>query len=337
MFGRLVAILGTFAVIVFAGWLMLRRGDIPYDQLAAIYADADSRYLTLGDDMRVHFRDVGPRDAPVIVLVHGFSASLHTWEAWVDDLKRDYRVVSLDLPGHGLSRCIDNDFIGPAQFVDVIERLATALKIKRFTIAGSSMGGGAAWNYALAHPERVEGLVLVAASGWRAQTKDDGETPFAFRVLQFGPARQVIKDLDLTMLARSGLEDSFYDPTFVTDEMVDRYAALARAPCHREALLNLMAGQSGRNEARPDLMAQISAPTLVMHGDADRIVPPSGSRRFAETIPGAELRLYENVGHLPQEEIAARSLADFRAFLATRVHGAAAPIAAPGLTHANPG
>src|SRR3990167_2970127 len=124
MFRRFLAVTVTLGIILFAGWMTLRRSDIPYEQLEAIYANADSRYLVFGDEMRVHFRDVGPRDAKTIILVHGFSASLHTWEPWVNNLKRDYRVITIDLPGHGLSRCIDNDAIGPAQFVETINRVA---------------------------------------------------------------------------------------------------------------------------------------------------------------------------------------------------------------------
>ena len=104
MFRRLLAVLVTLGIILFAGWMTLKRDDIPYEQLEAVYANADSRYLAFDDGMRVHFRDVGPRDAPAIVLVHGFSASLHTWEPWVARLGDEYRVISVDLPGHGLTR-----------------------------------------------------------------------------------------------------------------------------------------------------------------------------------------------------------------------------------------
>lgn len=321
MFTRFLAVLITLGVILFAGWMTLRRDDISYDRLEKIYASADSRYLALGEDVRIHFRDLGPRDAPVIVLVHGFSASLHTWEPWVTDLRRDHRVISLDLPGHGLSRCIDNDEIGMAQFVDVIDRLTRALKVERFTLIGNSMGGAAAWNYALSHPDRLDALVLVDASGW-PQTGEDGKgRPLVFRLLDIPLARAAMKDLDLSSLIRSGLQDSFADPAFVTDEMVDRYASLARAPCHREALLSLSAGRDSRSPATAERLSAIAAPTLVMHGAEDNLIPASHGERFAAAIPGAELKLYPDVGHLPQEEIAAQSVADLRAFLNARVRG----------------
>lgn len=321
MFRRLLAVLVTLGVILGAGWLTLRRDDIPYEHLEAIYANTDSRYLAFGDDMRIHFRDVGPRDGHVIVLVHGFSASLQTWEPWVENLKHDYRVISVDLPGHGLSRCIDNDTIGTQQFIDTINRVADTLKIDRFTLAGNSMGGGAAWAYALAHPDRLEGLVLVDAAGWPRDEEESGSRPFIFRLLDIGLARQLMRDLDMTPLIRDGLKDSFGNPSFVTEEMVERYASLARAPCHREALLQLSAGRGDRTEATEELLKAITAPTLVMHGENDNLIPAAHGERFAAAIPGAELKLYPGIGHLPQEEIAEESAGDLRAFLGRRVHG----------------
>ena len=319
MFSRFLAVIVTLGVILFAGWWSLKRDDIPYEQLEMIYASSDSRFLALDEEKRIHFRDVGPREAPTIVLVHGFSASLHTWEPWVADLKRDYRVISLDLPGHGLSRCVDNDEIGMEQFTDIIDQVTRALKVERFTLAGNSMGGGAAWNYALAHPERLEGLVLVDAAGWPRAAEESDDRPFIFRLLEIGIARELVKDLDMSSLIRPGLEDSFADPAFVTDEMVDRYASLSRAPCHREALLTLSAGRGTRTEASPEKLSAITIPTLVMHGELDNVIPASHGEQFAAAIPGAELKLYPDVGHLPQEEIAAQSVADLRDFLARRV------------------
>lgn len=321
MFRRLLAVFVTLGIILFAGWMTLRRGDIPYEQLEAVYANADSRYLAFGGDMRVHFRDVGPRDGHVIFLIHGFSASLQTWEPWAQNLKQDYRVISIDLPGHGLSRCMDNAAIGPDQFVETINRVANGLDIEHFTLAGNSMGGGAAWAYALAHPDRLDALVLIDSGGWpREETKDDSR-PLVFKLLEYDLARRVMKDLDLSSLIRGGLEKSFSDPSFVTDEMVERYATLARAPCHRDAILSLSSGRGTRTEATPELLSAITVPTLVMHGEQDNVIPVEHGKAFAAAIPGAQLMLYPGVGHLPQEEIAELSAGDLRAFLTSSVYG----------------
>lgn len=321
MLRRLLAVLVTLGIILFAGWMTLKRDDIPYEQLEAVYANADSRYLAFGDGMRVHFRDVGPRDARTLVLVHGFSASLHTWEPWVSNLERDYRVITLDLPGHGLSRCIDNEAIGTSQFIDTINRVTDALDVGRFTLAGNSMGGAAAWNYALAHPERLDGLILIAAAGWPRTPGAEEERPIIFRLLDIDLARRLMMDLDMSSLIRGGLEDSFGDPSFATDEMVERYASLSRAPCHREAMLQLVSGRGERREATPELLAGITPPTLVMHGEVDKVIPAAHAEQFAAAIPGAELTVYPGIGHLPQEEITERSASDLRSFLSRRVYG----------------
>lgn len=297
----------------------MRRPDIPFDTLEAAYANAESRLAVAGENRRIHYRDQGPEDAPVLVLVHGFSASLHTWTPWARRLSDDYRIVSLDLPGHGLTRGFDPETVGIDVFVESIDTVADELDLEQFTLIGSSMGGNTAWSYALQRPERLEGLVLVAASGWPRSDEEMKSRPFVFRLLENRLGRAIVKDLDMSSMIRSGLEDSFADPSLVTDAMVERYSALSRAPGHREALLRLVS-LSDRNLATPEKMQALDLPVLVMQGDKDNLVPPRHGKAFAEAIPGAKLLWYENVGHLPQEEIASRSAADLRDFLESRVY-----------------
>lgn len=314
MIGRVLVIVMTISVILAAGWFTMRRPDISYATLESVYGNADSRFLKSTETGQIHFRDVGPRDAPVIVLVHGYSASLHTWESWVSNLRRDYRVISLDLPGHGLSGCSEFEDIGIAQFTTAIDHLADTLGVDKFTLVGSSMGGHAAWAYALAHPEKLDALVLVDAAGWLDEPGENANEPLIFKLLRNPLARTLIRDLDMKSLIRSGLEKSFVDATLVTDEMVDRYAALARAPCHRDALLNL-ASTIPDVLASDELLAGITAPTLIMHGDGDNLVPLAHGRKFAAAIPGSVLKIYPDTGHIPQEEVPAESVQDLRAFL----------------------
>ncbi|MEZ5946137.1 MAG: alpha/beta hydrolase [Hyphomonas sp.] len=319
MLRRILFLLLALAAALTAGWYALQRDDIGYDRLELVYGKPDSRIATLENGLRVHYRDTGPRKAPVIVLVHGFSASLHTWDAWVSDLKRDYRVIALDLPGHGLSTCGDASEIGVDQFVATVDALTTKLGVDRFVLAGNSMGGRTAWSYALAHPQRLDGLVLVDASGWPPEEADKKSEPVVFRLLANPLARRLMKNLDSTMLVRSGLKDSFSDDAFVTEEMVNRYVALGRAPCHRDAIMTLSAARGKDAPATAAGLAAISVPTLILHGEEDNLVPVSAGRKFEAAITGSELVVYPATGHLPQEEVAARSVADLRDFLARRV------------------
>jgi len=315
MFRRFLVVILTFAAILTAGWYALQRSDIGYDRLEIVYAGSDSRILPLDNGLRVHYRDVGPRKAPVIVLVHGFSSSLHTWEPWGANLKRDYRVISLDLPGHGLTNCLEGGTIGTDQFVDTVDRVTRALGVDHFTLAGNSMGGGVAWNYALAHPDRLDALVLVDASGWPESAEEADKDPLVFKLLANPVARRLMKNTDMTFLVRSGLRDSFANPDFATDEMVNRYTALVRAPCHRDALMALSAGRSTQVPATKEALVKIAVPTLVLHGEHDNLIPVEAGHRFAEAIPGAQLITYPDAGHLPQEEVADVSAGDVRAFL----------------------
>tara|TARA_R110001632_G_scaffold2796_1_gene12274 strand:+ start:5290 stop:6291 length:1002 start_codon:yes stop_codon:yes gene_type:complete len=314
---RLLVVLVTVAIILTAGWLMLRRPDISYNTLESVYSKSNSRYLKSGSQIELHFTDTGPRDAPILVLVHGYSASLNTWDAWVRNLRKDYRVIRLDLPGHGLSRCVDNDEIGIEQFIASIDRVTHSLDVDQFTLVGSSMGGHTAWAYALAHPDRLDGLVLVDAAGWLSAPGEDDKDPVIFKLLRNGFARNVMKDLDMSALIRSGLENSFADPELVTDEMVERYSAMSRAPCHREALLKIMSGTSLRVPASKERLSAITVPTLILHGDTDNLIPVAHAEKFADAIPGSKLIIYPETGHIPQEEQPVASVEDFRAFLAT--------------------
>lgn len=108
------AVLGLLllAVALIAGGVALAWApDRPVDSLKARWAPAPSQFITV-QGMQVHLRDEGPKDDPEpIVLLHGTSASLHTWDGWVDALKGQRRVIRIDLPGFGLTGpAPDNDY-----------------------------------------------------------------------------------------------------------------------------------------------------------------------------------------------------------------------------------
>ncbi|MEM6899689.1 MAG: alpha/beta hydrolase [Pseudomonadota bacterium] len=279
--------------------------------------------------MKLHYRDEGNPDGPTLVLVHGFSSSLHTWEHWVELLEDEYRLVSLDLPGHGLTRTPTLDKMQLTHFGDVIEEVVEELGIDRFTLIGHSMGGATSWQYALRFPERLDGLVLVAASGWRPDD-EDRDPPLIFRLLANPVARTILRDLDTTRLTRDGLKNSFVDESFVTEEIVTRYVDLSRAPGHRDAIIELTSGRNGRVEANNVLLEPLAAiPTLILQGDSDNLVPARSGTLFNAAIEGSELKIYSAVGHVPQEEVAEQSVADLRAFLDARVH--VEPLAEPAV------
>lgn len=302
-----------------AGYFVLRRPDIPYETLEAKYGGATSQYADLGDGLRVHYRDQGNAAGPVLVLVHGFGASLHTWEPWVERLGFNYRIVTLDLPGHGLTRAPAGYEASTQRYVEIIDTVTAQLGVTRFTLAGNSMGGGVAWNYALAHPEKLSGLVLVDAAGFPvSENERDGPPPLIFALISNPIIGPLMRDLDNRPLIERALRQSFVDQSKIDEAMIDRYAEMARAPGHRAILLSI-----GRDGADPARLADIRTPTLVLHGDTDNLIPVAAGRGFAAAIPGAELVIFPNVGHVPMEEAPDESAAALAAFL-ERIHVAPA-------------
>jgi pimeloyl-ACP methyl ester carboxylesterase len=291
-----------------------RQPDIPHRILDRKYSDARSAFFAGPCGSQIHYRDEGRADGPPLMLVHGYCASLHTWEPWVERLAAHYRIVSIDLPGHGLTRTAGGYRIERDSFAEIIDAAAEHLGLDTFAIAGSSMGGAAAWDYAARRPEKVAALVLVGAAGFTPKSDQDfGET--AVLDLLRSPMGPVLRDLDSTPLMRRGLRASFADPSLVGDGMIERYVALARAPMHRNVQMQLALTKSERIAATPEALSAIRAPTLVLHGEEDRLVPVSDGIRFATAIRDAQLIIYEDVGHILHEEIPEQSAEDVHEFL----------------------
>jgi len=319
-FGKIVLWgLIILVMLIALGWLALRRPDIPYSTLRAKYAPtaADS-YAGLPGGLIVHYRDQGSRTGPVLVLVHGYSASFADWEPWVKLLGDRYRIITFDLPGQGLTHSPADYKAWPDGYVDVVDRLTDRLGAKHFVLIGNSMGGMVSWSYALAHPEKLDGLVLVDSAGWAL--KPNGAV--IFKLLQNPIAAEVIKDLDNRAMIKQGLQAAFLDPKLVDDVVVDRYVDLSRAPGHRDILIHL---QQGRVEATKEKLAALNVPTLIMHGKQDKLIPVADGQRFADAIPNATLIEYDGVGHVPMEQIPEKSAADLRRWLETKVYPQAAP------------
>ena len=307
--GRLLAV-----GLILVGLSACVAPDIPYAELEERYASPASSYLETEDGLRVHYRDEGPREAATtIVLVHGFAASLHAWEPWVARLSPDYRMVSLDLPGHGLTRAPETYEITPTSQVMVVDAVADHLGLGPFVIVGNSMGGAVAWRYTLAHPDKVRGLVLVNAAGWPEAQEAESGPPLVFRLLANPVGRTLLRNLDPRPLAKGGLVQAYEDESLVTPELVERYVALARAPGHR-ALLTGRRGGAGET-VTPETFAAISVPTLVMVGEKDQVIPAARSAGFAQTIPDARKVVYADGGHVPMEQLPDRSAQDLRTFL----------------------
>lgn len=316
MIKTLLLILGGLVALVvvagFVGWLLLRGPDIPYEKLEAKYATTASHYADLPGGVRLHYKDEGKADGPVLVLVHGFGDSHFSWEGWVARLGDRYRIITVDLPGHGLTRAPAGYAATADGYAELIDALAARLALPKFAIAGNSMGGGVAWQTAVRYPDRLDALILADAAGWPSETLK--KPPLAFKLLKYSWGRAFLRSIDNKPLIRSGLRGEVGDPAVITDAFIDRWAELQRAPGHRAILMSIQPGK--HSQATKEILATIKVPTLVLWGETDPLIEVASAHKFAEAIPGAQLILYPKVGHLPQVEIPRRSADDVAAFLA---------------------
>jgi pimeloyl-ACP methyl ester carboxylesterase len=311
----LAVMVGAVLAVAAAAYLVLQTPDIPASELEARYGGEASRFIMLPSGVRVHVRDEGPRDAPVIMLIHGANESLHSWQTWSAALSPRWRVVRMDVPGHGLTGpAPDGDYSTPAM-VAFVDEVRTALRIDRAAVAGHSMGGAIAWRYALAHPDHVSGLILVAAAGAPPPPGADSRgRPLAFRIAANPFLGPIFAKITPRSLVEEGLAKAFADPGAVPPELVTRIWELARRPGNREATLRRITAP--RDAAAFEDVGRVGAPTLLLWGDTDRITDVTGAGAFKRRMPRAEDPIiYEGVGHLPQVEAGADSAGDAAAFL----------------------
>jgi len=318
--------LAAWAVVIVVvvgviGFVTMSRADIPYATLQAQYGDASDRYLDLPSGVHLHYRDQGNQSGEAIVLVHGFGASLYDWQDWVTRLSGRYRVISLDLPGHGLTEAPKGYRAHMDDLTGAVDALTTHLGVKRFILVGNSMGGGVAWNYALQHQDRLDGLVLedsVPPPYPASHTEKPKGNVLLFNLLQSPILRGILAKVDLTPLIRQGLNAALINRSLVTPALVRRYSDFSRAPGHRDILLNLQGGPHSDPATVNAALARLTVPTLVMHGKADGVIRPAEGERTAKAIPGATLILYDGVGHVPMEQIPDKSAADLDGWIRTK-------------------
>lgn len=304
---------GIITVVLIGGLAIGYTPDTDVAEMKAKYASPTSQFITLAPGLTVHVRDEGRRYGPVLVLIHGSNASLHTWEPWVQRLGGQYRIVSLDLPGHGLTGTHPSGDYDYPIFVDVVDKVLVKLGIDRATVGGNSMGGGVTWMYALAHPEKVQAMILVDAAGaprWRAR-----KAPIGFRIARM----PVLRDIAKIITPRSMVESSFLTSVSVksvaTPAAIDRYWELLRYPGNRAATIKRFSYTHNNHPAIREKLAALKIPTLILWGQEDNLIPVKSAEWFAEAIPGSKLIIYPKVGHIPMEEVPDQSAADVAAFL----------------------
>lgn len=310
--GRLAIALAALLVLGGLALAAFRTVDTDPAAMRAKYGAPPSQFVDLGGGLTVHLRDEGPRDGPVIVLLHGSNADLHTWTPWVEALAADTRVIRFDQIGHGLTGPAPDGDYSTAAFVRTVDDVVARLGIERFVLAGNSMGGGIALNYALAHPERLDGLVLVDAAGAPPLGKPRGN--IGFSLVRNPLLRELFTRVTPRALIERSLQQSVTNQAIVTPAAVDRYWELLRYPGNRNATFARFS--QPRQSLTRARLAAMRVPTLILWGKRDGLIPVAAGRWFHAALPGSQLIVYPGIGHLPMEEAAGATSRDLRAWLA---------------------
>lgn len=308
-----IALIGVLVVaaLIAAAIYAVSDPDIPAAELEAKYAQAPSKFLTLPDGARVHVRDRGDPAAPVLVLLHGSNAALYTWEPWVERLKAEFRVVTLDLPGHGLTGPTPAGDYSQAGMSAFAFGALSALGVETFALAGNSMGAGVAARMALENPARVTRLILVDGGGM--PSKRPREPGLGFRLARIPVVNNVMRWVSPRSLFENGLKTAIHDDALVTPAMVDLYWELNRREGNRLASLSRFQLPFDDYNARN--MGRLAMPVLILWGDKDTLIPLDSGEAARDAIANSQLVVYRDVGHVPMEETPDTSANDVRAFL----------------------
>ena len=290
-------LLAFFVGILLIGSIVFYKKDIPIEILKAKYANADSKFMNLMG-MQVHYKEEGnPNDSIPLVLIHGTSSSLFTWDSSAAILKKQHRIIRFDLPAFALtgpSPERDYGFIYYSRFVD---SFLNRLHITKCYMAGNSLGGGIAWHYTVSHPEKISKLILVDASGYTTGIKTKGS--LALTLVQIPVIKNVLKWITPRSIVKKSVEDVYGDKSKVSPQLVDLYYDMALRAGNRQALIDRM--QNGF-KMESGLIKQIQTPTLLIWGDKDPLIPVECAALFKKDLRNSEATIFKGVGHVPMEE-----------------------------------
>lgn len=299
-------ILSSGGILLAAALWWLWTPDKDRAALERLYLNAPTDMIDIAGT-RLHVRDSGPKTSPAVIFLHGFGASLHTWEPWANALAKDLRVIRIDLPGSGLSLPDPTGDYSDKRSLQIINALMDKLGLARASLVGNSIGGRIAWTFAGSYPSRTEKLVLVSPDGFASPGFEYGkepEVPLMVKLMSVALPKPL-----LTM----SLKPAYANPETMTDELATRYHDMMLAPGSRGALLARMA-QTVLVDPAP-FLKQITAPTLLVWGEQDGMIPFANSNDYLKAIAGSRRVSFKGVGHLPHEEAPAESVVAVHEFL----------------------
>lgn len=263
--------------------------------------------LILSNGLKINYNIQGKENGTNIVLVHGGGDSQSLYIDWVKALKDQYRILTFDLPGHGLSGQLSNvKEYGAPKFAETIGNIVDALKIDKFILAGHSFGGDATARYALANPNKVKGLILIGAGGFitpdelkaREQIKNLTDKQAIEAV--FGPqfANAKVRRQDII----TSLKGFVHNPNNIREEAIERFYIMTQYTPNKEVYNQMQINYFRKHKDLVGLNT-LEIPTLLLWGAQDPLVPVQiAKQKFHKQLKNSELVTLEGIGHLPTDE-----------------------------------
>ena len=304
-------ILGGIFALLFILLFTICERDRLVSELIPLYANQDSRFMPILG-MKVHYRDEGVQaDSVPLILLHGMSSSLNTWDSVAMGLKLERRVISLDLPGFGLTGPSPENTYNFDYYSKFIDSFTTRLHIKRFILVGNSMGGAISWNYALHNPNGLAKMILIDAAGY---PKKGESGSLGFKIASTPVINNLLLYATPKALVRKSLETIYFDQNRVTDEQVERFHDVAIREGNRAVALEIFKGSFGTTKNKGQIN-QVKTPTLILWGDKDNVISVDNVALFKRDIQGSKSEIYKNVGHVPMEEVPGKVTASILNFV----------------------
>ena len=289
-------ILVSISITLLAALFVLYKSDIPAETIRMNYADTTSQFLPLMG-MQVHFRDEGNQsDTVPLVLIHGLSSSLHTWDSLVVRLKENRRIIRLDLPAFGLTGASPEGEYSWDYYNRFVDSFLTAMNIKQCILVGHSLGGYVAWNQAIYKPQRLAKLILINSGGY-PRKNEKGNIGFKLASIPF--VGNIITKFTPKKLIKKSLEDAYADDSKINDALVDRHFNLLLREGNRKATIDFF---RQRATPLPEKIKLVQVPTLIIWGEDDQMIDVSNAYKFQTDIRGSKLKIINHSGHVPMEE-----------------------------------
>jgi pimeloyl-ACP methyl ester carboxylesterase len=286
---------GLLRQTLFAALLLLVASITSFAQAAAPAADKTATVY----GAKIHYLEAG--SGPAVILLHGLGADTSSWAPTVAPLAAKFHVIVPDQIGFGRS---DKPLLNyrVATLVDFLDAFMKQVGVERASLVGNSLGGFTAAAYALAHPEKVERLVLVDAAGFSVPKDFDPRTLSALNASTREQAKTILSLV-------------FYDKQYQSDAAADLMLTRRVMAGDGYTVQRFIESIARGEDVLDGRLGGLKQPTLLVWGREDKLTPMWMAERFKKEISGSELVVFEKCGHVPQLEKAAEFNAAVMKFL----------------------